>query len=383
MARLGDVVAIDRVSVQPEQIPSDSTYLGLEDIEPGGRIIQRPVINAGDLKSAKFRFDERHILFGKLRPNLAKVARPGFSGICSTDLLPLLPSSVIDRDFLSHFLLAPATVAWSSSRTAGVNLPRLSPAVLEDLEIPLPPLPEQRRIAAILDQADELRAKRRRALEIVDDFADSLYAESFEKRNWRRTTLAEVLSGIDSGLSPVCRDQPAREGEWGVLKLSAVTSGVYDPYANKAIVEDFTPTERLEVRPGDVLLTRKNTLALVGASAFVFATPKKRLLPDLVFRLLPDQSSGIDPLFLQRQLARPAARLALSKLASGSAVSMANISKERLNGLEIDLPPIEAQVAFSDIYRELIETQQKALTSLRVLDELFASLQQRAFSGEL
>lgn len=88
---LGEVAHIDRMSIQPENIEPGTIYLGLEDIQKGGEIISTQAVENGEIKSSKFRFSPNHLLYGKLRPYLAKIAAPGFQGICSTDIIPLLP----------------------------------------------------------------------------------------------------------------------------------------------------------------------------------------------------------------------------------------------------------------------------------------------------
>ncbi len=102
------------------------------------------------------------------------------------------------------------------------------------LPIPLPPLPEQRRIAAILDHADGLRAKRRAALAQLDALAQAIFIEMFgdpatNPKGWEVVPFCELLAKIDSGSSPNCLDRPAKGNEWGVLKLGAVTWCEYDP----------------------------------------------------------------------------------------------------------------------------------------------------------
>ena len=89
----------------------------------------RPLAPSG-LKSNKFQFSDRHVLFGKLRPYLRKIARPKFSGVCSTDIIPILPKDGVSRDYLFYFLRTPDTVNLATSRCSGVNLPRLSPKQL-------------------------------------------------------------------------------------------------------------------------------------------------------------------------------------------------------------------------------------------------------------
>jgi type I restriction enzyme S subunit len=145
------VATIERYAIQPEAISQGTAYLGLEHIERGGAILGAKSVDEGELASSKFRFTERHLLYGKLRPYLAKIACPDFSGICSTDILPILPGPDLERRFLCYFLRQPTMVDYANSRAAGVNLPRLSPSALAEFEIPLPPIAEQRRIADVLD----------------------------------------------------------------------------------------------------------------------------------------------------------------------------------------------------------------------------------------
>ena len=97
---LSSVATIERSTIQPEQIVAGTAYLGLEHIRSGGEILGAVPVDSGELASSKFRFTDRHLLYGKLRPYLAKIALPDFSGICSTDILPVLPGPRLDRNFL-------------------------------------------------------------------------------------------------------------------------------------------------------------------------------------------------------------------------------------------------------------------------------------------
>ena len=152
--------------------------------------------------------------------------------------------------------------------------------------IPLPSLPGQRRIAAILDQAEALRAKRRHTLAQLDTLTQTLFLDLFgdpvaNQKGWRRMPFAELLTGIDSGWSPTCLDRPVAGDEWGVLKLGAVTWCEYNPAENKALPLHMEPDPSLEVKRGDLLFTRKNTYELVAACALVRETPPRLLMSDL------------------------------------------------------------------------------------------------------
>jgi type I restriction enzyme S subunit len=235
-----------------------------------------------------------------------------------------------------------------------------------------------------LDKADALRTKRRQAIAHLDTLTQSIFHSMFGNPalTTDRRELSDLLSSIDSGSSPVSEDRPASPEEWGILKVSAVTTQVYFESENKALTAS-PPDTRHEVRVGDVLFTRKNTPKLVAAVALVRSTRPKLLLPDLVFRLNIADREILDPEYLQAVLAYPTQRAIIQRLAGGSAASMSNIAKSKLFKVSIPVPSLELQQTFATrvaAVERLKETQRKHLAEL---DTLFASLQHRAFRGEL
>ena len=125
---LDSIAILDRQSIHPSEAETATPYLGLEHLDGDGGINCVQTVGSAELKSNKFQFSDRHVLFGKLRPYLRKIARPKFSGVCSTDIIPILPRDGISRDYLFYFLRTPDTVNLATSRCSGVNLPRLSPS---------------------------------------------------------------------------------------------------------------------------------------------------------------------------------------------------------------------------------------------------------------
>ena len=152
--RLGDVCQQDRKIIEASSEEAKKLlYLSLEYIESQtGKILRNPESSIEDEgKSTTFAFDSRHILYGKLRPYLNKVALPNFEGRCTTEAIPLLPDSRTDRHFIAWILRRKETVDAAMKDKTGSRMPRTNMDVLLNLEIPLPPLPEQKRIAAILN----------------------------------------------------------------------------------------------------------------------------------------------------------------------------------------------------------------------------------------
>ncbi|MCA2227555.1 restriction endonuclease subunit S [Nonomuraea aurantiaca] len=265
---------------------------------------------------------------------------------------------------------------------------KINQKMFDQIEIPVPPIPEQRLIAEVLDQADALRAKRREAIALLDDLTRSIFLDMFgdpvrNDRMWPRVPLRQLIDRIDSGNSPQCLDRPVEGNEWGVLKLGAITSCEYLPYQNKALPSGVAQDPQNEVKSGDLLFSRKNTLELVAACALVHQTPPQLLLPDLIFRIVIKKSAPLLKVYLHRLLIYPGKRKTVQALASGSASSMPNISKARLMELPVELPPTALQAEFSQRIDTIERLKALHTSELHKLNELFASVQQRAFRGNL
>ena len=292
----------------------------------------------------------------------------------------------LDAKFLYYWLRKNRT--FFNSLGNGATFKEVSKAIVSRIEIPLPPIAQQKRIAAILDKAEELRSLRRQALGALDAIAQSIFLEMFgdpttNPKSWIRVRFSDLLSAIESGRSPNCLDRPVEDEEWGVLKLGAVTWCEYNPLENKALPSNEKPDLSLEVKPGDLLFTRKNTFELVAACALVRSTPPHLLLPDLIFRFRTKPNAPIDLCFLHQLLINPAKRREIQKLASGSASSMPNISKTKLETVLIEVPPLSLQQEFARRVEAIEQLKTTHRQSLTQLDALFASLQHRAFRGEL
>jgi type I restriction enzyme S subunit len=168
-----------------------------------------------------------------------------------------------------------------------------------------------------------------------------------------------------------------------VLKLGAVTSCRYIAQENKALPLDLGHREDIEVKKGDLLFTRKNTYQLVAASAFVYETRPKLMLSDTIFRFNFKRNAAILPEYVWALLTHPGKRKDLQKLAGGSAGSMPNISKSRLMKQLIELPPIEFQQNFRNVFYRVRSCIDSQTNTHNLATEFFNSLSQRAFRGEL
>jgi type I restriction enzyme S subunit len=369
-------------------------YIDISSIDPGEKRLSNVVTIAPSEAPSRARQLVRSgdVLVSTVRPNLNAVAvvTDDLDGAtASTGFAVLRPDRAsLDPRYLYYWVRSPKFVREMTSRATGASYPAVTERVVRDSRLPLPPLAEQRRIAAVLDKADGIRRKRRESLRLLDEFLRSAFLEMFgdpvrNEKGWEVVWLGELLDGIDSGWSPTCLARPAGEGEWGVLKLGAVTTCEYLERENKALKESTRPRPDLEVRAGDILVTRKNTSELVAACAYVSSTRERLMLPDLVYRLRLKERAPVVPTYLWQVLIHPGKRRQVQLLARGSAGSMPNISKGRLAAVAVPMPPIELQRRFGSVIAKA-ERLKATLRNQSACDtKLFDSVAQRAFRGEL
>jgi type I restriction enzyme S subunit len=384
---LDQIARIDRSSIQPKKIQPGTLYLGLEHIEHGGKIIGSQSVENGELKSSKFQFSPDHLLYGKLRPYLAKIAAPDFEGICSTDIIPLLPGPDVDKRYLLHFLRQKRMVEFATSRASGANLPRLSPKELAKFKIPLPELGEQKRIAGILDAADALRAKRRETLAQLDTLLQSAFLEMFgdpDKQGWPVETVEDLALEQRNSI---------RTGPFGsqLLHSEFVDNGIPVLGIDNAVENEFRPgksrfvmpakyekLKRYTVRPKDLLITIMGTCgrcAIVPDDIGVAINTKHLCCISL------DQELCLPEYLHTYFLHHPMARRYLQDNAKGAIMSGLNMGI--IKRLPVPAPPIAMQRRFAAIAQAIKQQKSRLRTHLDELNTLFASLQARAFAGEL
>lgn len=345
--RLANIAVAHRQIIGPDSpAKSERPYLGLEQIEAGtGRILNYDG-NPAEGKSTTFAFDERHILYGKLRPYLNKVATPDRDGRCSTEIIPLLPTGV-DRSFLAFLLRTDRVINGAMAEKTGSRMPRADVDALLRLEVTIPDsLDEQRRVAARLKaQLAEVDAARQAARAQLRDAAllqRRLLQAAFHQLVCEPLTLGCVLNEIQTGKSFLTAEVLARPDELGVLKVSAVSWSQFRADQAKALKGEYTPAENHRVKQGDLLISRANTRELVGAVVLVERDYPMRLLSDKTLRLVVDESRANKD-YLLLALRTELAREHIELYATGTSDSMRNISQDVIASIPILLPPLDDQ----------------------------------------
>jgi hypothetical protein len=161
-------------------------------------------------------------------------------------------------------------------------------------------------------------------------------------KGWAWVRLDGLALKSEAGWSPKCESMP-REGEgWGVLKVSAVTWGHFNPDENKALPSNMKPRPQYEVMPGDFLISRANTSELVARAVIVPKDPPPRLLlSDKTIRFIFSSHASAE--FINLANRSPYSREYYAKVAGGTSSSMKNVSREQIRSLVVALPPIHEQ----------------------------------------
>lgn len=331
------------------------------------------------------------------------------------------PTSELDPRFLSMFLASPSVQRMIDEIQVGATRQALTKSMIEQFEVPVPPLAEQQRIVAKVDElmalCDRLEAQQQEretrhaalARASLARFAEAptpsnlgfLFHKSYDispadlrksiltlavqgklvpqdpedepterlliriatKRNpkkteqiapvpaastpypiprsWSWVRLGQISLRSDSGWSPRCLSEARSGTNWGVLKVSAVSWGDFNPEMNKSLPAGMEGRPDCEVKEGDFLLSRANTIELVARSVVVDQTPPRLMMSDKIVRFsFPDE---IDQSYVNLANLSAASRAYYARNSSGTSSTMKNVGREVMRNLPIPLPPLAEQ----------------------------------------
>jgi type I restriction enzyme, S subunit len=287
--------------------------------------------------------------------------------------------------------------------------PGIAVEVIENLEVMVPPRPEQDRIAGrlsvSLSNLDSLVGAKQALLDLLTEKRRALIAHAVTRglnpntplrdsgiewlaqipAHWRLLPLRRLILALDQGWSPVASNLPAADGEHGVLKLSAVKNGVFLPEENKALLPSDDIPPGLGIKAGDVFLTRANTPSLVGDAAIAEEDHSNLVFSDLIYRLRthPDL---IDPRWLVLALISDLGRRQIEAEAKGSSGSMVKLAQDQVLGLLLPVPPIDEQhtivLQINDAIQKLRQLSHATRTTVELLTERRTSIIAKMVIGE-
>jgi len=371
--KLGDVCEYDK---QQGQF-NNHIYVGLEDIQSNtGEFIG--LNEPKKVKSTTFKFSNKHLLYGRLRPYLNKVLVPSFGGHCSTEIFPIKVNGTVDRQFLARWLMQEITVEKINYTCTGARMPRANMKEVLNFQIPVPPLPEQKRIVAILDKVFAAIAEAKanaeqnlkNAKELFENYLQGVFGNKGE--GWEEKTLGELCE-LTRGHNPP-KQKFINEPKEGYIRFYQIRDGWSDDYM--VYVPDTPQLHRVE--PSDILMVAYRHIGKVfrGVSgAFNVALCK---ISNISRDLLEDD-------FLFYMIPTDVIKGELMKRSERSLIP--SMSVNHLKEISIPLPPLSEQQSIIKKLDVLSAETKKLETiyqqKIEDLEELKKSVLQKAFKGEL
>ena len=292
------------------------------------------------------------------------ICPPEYSGSNISRTIALIdPDERADRKYLYWYLRNLGDTG--GFKTVGATRASLNISTLRKTQIPLPPLEEQKRIAEILDAADALRTKRRESLAKLDDLLQSTFLDMFgdpvtNPKGWEVKSLGELATNEDGKRVPVKKaDREAMDGEYPYYGAS----GIID-YVNDYLFD------------GERLLIGEDGANLVARSTPIAFMAKGKYWVNNHAHVLASNGKS-ELLFLEAFVNA----IDLKPFLSGTA--QPKLNQKKLNQISVPTPPLDLQQRFAEIVSSVEEQKAKMRKHLEQLDDLFASLQQRAFRGDL
>ena len=229
-------------------------------------------------------------------------------------------------------------------------IPSLTSKNIERIKLWLPDVDEQEVMVQNLDACLHQIKICEQSLVSFDELIKSRFVEMFGDGSYPMVPMGKLVRGIVAGTNVGGQQRPISVGEFAVLKISAVTKGVFDSTEYK-VVDDTSRIKMIHPKKGDLLFSRANTSEMVGATAIVDRDYDYLFIPDKLWRL--DPAKGVNTVFLKSLLSAPATRAEMSKVATGSSGSMQNISMAKFRELPAFLPSIEEQEAFAAFVQQV------------------------------
>ena len=296
--------------------------------------------------------------------------------------------NVCDVNYLYRFL--EASKSYLLSRRVGGGQPNISQGVIKDLDVPLPPLEEQRRIASILDQADELRQKRQQTIEKLNQLLQATFIDMFgdpvsNPKGWDAKKLSELSTKIHSGNTP-------KGGSENYVDKGIIFLRSQNVWKNKVILDDVAYIDaethakmmKSSVKHGDLLMTKTGRIntenSSLGRAAIYLGEDDSANINGHVYLIRIKEA--FNKFFILRILTLPDYYEYIRSVCVGG-IDKRQLNKEHIENFPIIQPPMELQNKFSDIVQVIESQKPKLLEQLEIAENLFKTLQQKAFNGTL
>ena len=386
MIKLGDICTVvsgtTPKSDRPEYWNGNINWVTPAELTDDSDVIfesQRKITEKAIIDSSLKPFPAGTVLLSSRAP-IGKVAIAGVEMYCNQGFKNLICSDKIYNRYLYHYLKYKTDYLNSLGR--GATFKEISKSIVENIEIPLPSLDEQRHIAAVLDKVSDLIAKRKQQLDKLDEMVKAKFVEMFGEpeinpKKWPIKKLDAVVSSIIAGWSANGEARQKMSDEKAVLKVSAVTQGFFKPDEYKVLPADIEIKKYIYPQKGDLLFSRANTRELVGATAIITQDYPDLLLPDKLWKVL--FTDEIDVYYAKYILSSQTIRKVFSAQSTGTSGSMYNVSAEKFRNTSIPVPPVTIQHQFATFVKQIDKSKLTIQRSCDKLEVLKKALMQEYF----
>lgn len=314
--------------------------------------------------------------------------------------------------FLDYMVRSDQVIVYYKAFSAGVidSRLRLYPDTFGALYCLLPPYKEQVAIAAFLDREtakiDALIAEQEKLITLLTEKRQATISHAVTRglnpnapmkdsgvlwlgevpAHWEVAMLRRFVVSFEQGWSPECESRPAENGEWGVLKAGCVNGGDFSAVENKALPPSLVARPELEVKSGDVLISRASgSPKLIGSVAYVKCPPSRLMLSDKIFRLR--LATGVDPEFFALLMRSLTLRQQIEQAIGGATGLANNLPQASIKEFWLAVPSNREQreivgVVFAELER-LCQLAEAAMAGIELLKERRSALIAAAVTGQI
>lgn len=290
----------------------------------------------------------------------------------------------VDQDYFFQLLSSDFIYAKFSKLAAGATVKNLNIDLVSGVEVTFPPLEEQRRIAAILDQAETLRTQRRTALALLDSLTQSLFLDMFgdpvaNPKGWPTSPLADASDEIQIGpFGSLLHQEDYVPDGIPLINPMHIKEGQIVPGLDQCITQQkYDELSIYQLKVGDLVMGRRGEM---GRCAIVTAEHGPLMCGTGSLYIRPNATIATAT-YLFHVLTSASMKAKLEEFSLGA--TMPNLNKGIVAGLRISPPPLPLQQTFATRIASIEALKATHRRALAALDALFASLQQRAFAGQL
>ncbi len=372
-------------------------YVALEHLAQG-----QPTVlgcsHARTASSAKTVFRTGDVLFGKLRPNLRKAAAAPFDGLCSTDILPLFGRDGLDTSYLLQLAQWHPLQRHAVATSSGTKMPRTSWKQLGEFTFLLPPLPEQRKIAAILSSVDDVIEKTQAVIDQVQVVKRGLMQELLTRglpgrhTRFKQTEIGKIPEEWDLlPLKCFIKNGPANglyrpQQDYGdgtpIIRIDAFDNGdrLQRPQLKRVSLRS-EDVKRFAVRPGDILINRVNSLTHLAKCALALSFDESTVYESNLMRLSLNDAR-LTTEFGFRWLSSEYVKTNLRSKAK-QAVAQASINQSDVRAIPTPCPPPSEQRYIARVIGQVDERLETEGCTLAELCTTKSALMSVLLTGEL